>query len=159
MAIANALGARPIAAAGAQWKLERLRSEFGVEQVADYSQPGWSAGIEADVVFENISAPGLFEEALSTLRTYGRLVTCGAHGGGRVEVDMRLVYRKHLSIAGETGATPAMAKAMFDLVADGRLQAPPIEHTFPLTEAAAAQEAAGGRDLFGRVILIVRDEQ
>jgi NADPH:quinone reductase-like Zn-dependent oxidoreductase len=51
VAIAQALGARPIAAAGAEWKLDRLRSEFGVERVADYSQAGWSDGIDADVVF------------------------------------------------------------------------------------------------------------
>jgi NADPH2:quinone reductase len=107
------------------------------------------------IVFENISSPALFGEALASLRRYGRLVTCGAHGGGRVEVDVRALYRSHLSIVGETGATAAITREVFDAVAAGRLAPPPVFHRFDLRDAAAAQEAARGRDLFGRAVLVV----
>jgi NADPH:quinone reductase len=164
--VARALGARVIAAAGAQWKLERIRELFGVEAMVDYSQPGWSevarhlstTGDGVDVVFENISAPDLFAESLASLRPYGRLVTCGAHGGGTVTLDIRQLYRRHLSIVGERGATVEMVKETWRWVAEGRLQPPPVFHRYRLADAAAAHEAARGREIFGRVVLEVRPD-
>lgn len=161
--IAKALGARPIAAAGAGWKLQRLREELGVEATVDYSRGDWVEearaltrdGRGADIVFENISSPELFPGSIAALRDYGRLVTCGAHGGGVVEVDMRVLYRRHLSIHGERGASAAMTREVWRLVGEGRIEPPPISARFPLGEAAAAHEAAAGRDVFGRVVMVV----
>jgi NADPH:quinone reductase len=161
--IAKALGARVIAAAGAAWKLERLREEFGIEATVDYSQPDWAEGARAltrdgrgaDIVFENISSPELFPWAMAALRDYGRLVTCGAHGGGIVEVDMRELYRRHLSLLGERGASAAMTREVWRLVGEGKIDPPPVAARFPLADAAEAHEAAAGRDIFGRVVLVV----
>jgi NADPH:quinone reductase-like Zn-dependent oxidoreductase len=161
--IAKALGARVIAAAGAGWKLERCRELFGVDALVDYSQPGWSERVRehsrdgrgCDVVFENISSPELFGESLACLREYGRLVTCGAHGGGAVTVDMRLLYRKHLSIVGERGASEAMTREVWQALSDRQIEPAPVFHRFALADAAAAHEAASGRDIFGRVVLDV----
>jgi NADPH:quinone reductase-like Zn-dependent oxidoreductase len=165
--VTAALGARAIAAAGAEWKLARIHELFGVERTVDYSRPGWSKRVRelsrtadgVDVVFENISAPELFGESVGSLRAGGRLVTCGAHGGGMVSVDMRLLYRKQLAILGERGATADMTREVWQHVAEHRLGAPPVFHRFALADAAAAHEAARGRDIFGRVVLIVRSEQ
>ena len=164
--VARALGARAIAAAGAAWKLDRCRELLGADATVDYSDPGWAERVRAltadgrgvAVVFENISSPELFGDAISTLRPYGRLVTCGSHGGGTVPVDMRSVYRGHLSIIGEVGASADMIREVWQAVAERRLPPPPVMHRFPLAEVAAAHEAARGRDLFGRVVLTVRDD-
>jgi NADPH:quinone reductase-like Zn-dependent oxidoreductase len=161
--IAKGLGANVIAAAGATWKLERLRDELGVEATVDYTGADWVAearaltrdGRGADVVFENISSPALFGGSLAALRDYGTLVTCGAHGGGLVEVDMRELYRRHLSIRGERAAGRAMIRDVWRLVGERRIEPPPVAERFPLAEAAAAHEAASGRGVFGRVVLVV----
>jgi NADPH:quinone reductase-like Zn-dependent oxidoreductase len=161
--IAKALGAQVIAAAGADWKLERLGAELGIDALVDYSQPGWADRVReltrdgrgADVVFENISSPELFGGSISALRDYGRLVTCGAHGGGIVEVDMRVLYRRHLAILGERGASAAMTREVWRLVGERRIEPPPVSVRFPLAEAARAHEAVAGRDVFGRVVLVV----
>ncbi|HEX3737363.1 MAG TPA: alcohol dehydrogenase catalytic domain-containing protein [Solirubrobacterales bacterium] len=161
--ITKALGARVIAAAGAEWKLERLRDELGVEALVDYSRADWVEraraltrdGRGADVVFENISSPDLFGGSMAALRDYGRLVTCGAHGGGVVAVDMRVLYRRHLAILGERGASAAMTREVWRLVGERRIEPPPVSVRFPLAEAGAAHEAAAGRDVFGRVVLVV----
>jgi NADPH2:quinone reductase len=160
--VAKALGARVIAAAGADWKLERCRALLGADETVNYSEPGWSQRVRelsADVrgvgvVYENISSPSMFGEALATLRTQGRLVTAGSHGGGIVSLDMRTIYRRHLRICGETAASVHMGEQAFALVADGRLPPPPVFHRFPLSEIAAAHEAARGRELFGRAVLL-----
>jgi NADPH:quinone reductase-like Zn-dependent oxidoreductase len=162
--IAEALGARPIAAGGSAGKLERCRKLLDVEDTVSYSEPGWSERVRelsrdgkgVDVVFENISDPLLFDDALGTLRVGGRLVTCGAHGGGRIELDVRRLYRAQLTIAGVTGAPVAMIREVFQAVTDGWLPAPPVPHVFPLSEVAAAHEAAAGRELFNRAVLRIR---
>lgn len=165
--VAKALGARVIAAAGADWKLELCRELLGADHTVNYSEPGWSrrvrelsrGGHGVDVVYENISAPELFSDSVASLKPYGRLVTCGAHGGDVVALSMRSLYRGHLTIAGDTGATVAQTREVFQMVADRRLGPPPVLHRFPLSAAAAAQRAAAGRDLFGRAVLIVREDR
>jgi NADPH:quinone reductase-like Zn-dependent oxidoreductase len=154
--VARALGARVVAAAGSDAKLARVRELLGAEETVNYSRDGWADGLsDIAAVFENISDPGLFETALGTLRPYGRLVTCGAHGGGVVPLDVRRLYRRRLSIIGDTGASVAVTREVFAAVADGRLPPPPVFHRFPLEQIAAAHEAAVGRELFGRVIVTV----
>lgn len=164
--IARALGARPIAAVGSRWKLDRCRDLLGVEDVVSYQEPGWADRVRelsrdgrgVDVVFENISDPRTFDDALGTLRVGGRLVTCGSHGGGTVPLDMRTLYRRNLTVAGATGASVQMSRDVFQAVADGRIEAPPVPHLYPLSAIAEAHEAAAGRDLFGRAVLQVRDD-
>lgn len=164
--ICRAVGARAIAAAGSDWKLERCQELLGADAAVRYDAPGWSAAVRehsADgrgvhVVYENISSPALFDDALASLRPYGTLVTCGSHGGEVLPLTMRTLYRSHLTIAGDTGATLQQTRDVFAAVADRRLAPPPVFHRFPLTDVAAAHQAAVGRDLFGRVVLVVREE-
>jgi NADPH:quinone reductase-like Zn-dependent oxidoreductase len=165
--VAKALGAEVIAAAGSDWKLERCRELLGADVTVNYQQPDWGEAVRAAtterrgvaIVYENIADPELFAVALTSLRQYGRLVTCGSHGGGTVPVDLRTLYRNHLTIKGEVGATVAMIDEVFDAVATGTLPPPPVFHRYPLEEIAAAHEAARGRDLFGRVILTIGEQQ
>ncbi len=163
--IARALGAHCIAAAGSEAKLERCRDELGADATVRYADPGWSRrvreltpdGLGVHVVFENISAPDMFDDSLGSLRPYGRLVTCGSHGGDAVALQMRTLYRSHLTVAGDTGATLAQTREVFQAVADRILPPPPVSHRFSLRDVAAAHEAALGRDLFGRAIVVVRE--
>ena len=164
--IAKAMGARVIAAAGADWKLERCKALLGADDVVNYTEPDWqrrvmqlsSHGDGVDVVFENISSPELFPLALRSLRPYGRLVTCGTHGGGTIELDMRPVYRSHLSIYGRAGASVDVVREVWRMLAERRVAAPPVFHRFPIAEAPAAHQFAAGRDAFGKTVLIVEEE-
>jgi NADPH:quinone reductase-like Zn-dependent oxidoreductase len=154
--VARMLGARVIAAAGSEWKLERVRELLGAEQTVNYGRAGWADGLSGvAAVYDNVSSQELFDAALGTLAPFGRLVTCGAHGGGVLALDIRTLYRRHLSIIGDTGASATATDEVFAAVADGRLAPPPVFHRFALEEVAAAHEAAAGRELFGRAILTV----
>ena len=57
----------------------------------------------ADVVFENIGDPTTWPGAFSSLASGGRLVTAGAHGGGLVTLDVRLLYPRRLQIMSGLG--------------------------------------------------------
>jgi len=154
--VARFLGAHVVAASASEWKLERVRDLLGADETLDYSRAGWADGLrDVAVAYDNISSPALFSAALATLRPYGRLVTCGSHGGGTVELDIRVLYRRHLSIIGDTGSSVTAIREVFAQVAAGTLAPPPVFHTYPLEDVAQAHEAASGRDLFGRAVLTV----
>ena len=158
--VAKLAGARVIAAAGADWKLERAR-ELGADEAVNYRTSRLSEevrrltdGAGADVVFENLSVPELWPESLASAGMLGRVVTCGALGGGAVETNMRAFYFKHLSLLGSRGAPMSQVQEVFRLAGEGKLR-PVIDRRFPLAEASAAQALVESRGVFGRVILTV----
>ncbi len=158
--VAKLGGAHVIAAAGADWKLERAR-ELGADSTVNYHATklgdavlGLTNGRGVDIVFENIASEELWPESIKCLSNRGRLVTCGAHGGGKVPVDMNEFYRRHLSIIGAAAAPRQQIETVYRLAAEGKLRVP-IYRTFPLEEARAAHELVSSRDVFGRVVLTV----
>jgi NADPH:quinone reductase-like Zn-dependent oxidoreductase len=158
--IAKHLGARVIAAAGADWKLERVRA-LGADEVVNYNTHKLSEevlrltdGLGADVVFENISSRELFPESMASLARGGRLVTCGTHGGGLVEIAMRPFYVKQQSILGSAGATRAETEQVYQLLAERKLRTI-VEHVLPLEQVAEGHHLAADRNSFGRVVLTV----
>ncbi len=158
--IAKLAGAHVIAAAGADWKLERAR-ELGADSTVNYRATKLSDAVlrltngrGADIVFENIASEELWPESIKSLANRGRLVSCGAHGGGKVQVDMNDFYRRHLSIIGAAAAPRQQIETVYRLASEGKLRVP-IHRTFPLEDARAAHELVSSRDVFGRVVLTV----
>jgi NADPH:quinone reductase-like Zn-dependent oxidoreductase len=158
--IAKLAGARVIAAAGADWKLARAR-ELGADAVVNYRSQKLAEEVRrltqgrgADLVFENIASGELWPESIASLANRGRLVTCGAHGGGKVEVDMNDFYRRHLSIISAAAAPRHQIETVYRLAGEGKLR-PHIHRTFPLEDARAAHDMVSNRDVFGRVVLTI----
>jgi NADPH:quinone reductase-like Zn-dependent oxidoreductase len=158
--VARLAGARVIAAAGADWKLARAR-ELGAHEVVNYTTSKLSDevlrlthGEGADVVFENLSVPELWPESLASAARMGRIVTCGALGGGSVETNMRRFYLKHLSLLGAVAAPKTQIQQVYRLAGEGLLR-PVIYRCFPLEQAAQAHALVESRDVFGRVVLSV----
>lgn len=157
--IAKLRGARVIAAAGSDDKLERARAlgaDAGINYVtSDLPKEvrrvtdGWGA----DVVYENIGAT-TWDRSLASLARAGRVVTCGTHGGSQATIDIRALYRGNVSLLFTAGYTRPALDEVIRLAAEGRLKAV-IDRTFPLAEAAAAQRYVGERKNFGKVILTV----
>ncbi|OLE39671.1 MAG: hypothetical protein AUG00_01180 [Candidatus Rokubacteria bacterium 13_1_20CM_2_70_7] len=156
--IARLRGARVLAAAGSDEKLERARG-LGAEAGINYATSdlpkevrrltdGWGA----DVVFENIGA-ATWDRSLASLARAGRVVTCGTHGGSQASIDIRALYRGHASLLFTAGFTRDALEEVIRLTGEGRLKAV-IDRTFPLAEAAAAQRWVADRKNFGKVILI-----
>jgi len=158
--IAKLHGARVIAAVGSDWKLERARAN-GADEAVNYRSIKLSdevrrltGGRGVDIVFENISSPELWPESVASLATRGRLLTCGSHGGGTVELNIRPFYRKHQSIISSAAAPKRIVERVYELAAEGRLR-PVIHTTFPLEQARSAHELVASREVFGRVVLTV----
>ena len=103
-----------------------------------------------DVVVDNIGST--FMQGLRTLRKGGRLLTVGNSGGPRIEIDNRYIFARHLSIIGSTMSTLAEFHEVMDLIVGGKLK-PILDKTYPLEEAAAAQERLLRNENFGKITL------
>jgi NADPH:quinone reductase-like Zn-dependent oxidoreductase len=155
--IAKLRGARVLAAAGSDEKLERARSlgaDAGINYVtSDLPKEvrrltdGWGA----DVVFENIGT-ATWDRSVASLARAGRLVTCGTHGGSPATIDIRSLYRNHVSLLFSAGFTRDTLEEVIRRVGEGTLKAV-IDRTLPLAEAATAQRYVFERKNFGKVIL------
>lgn len=109
-------------------------------------------GRGVDVVIEHIG-PVVWDSCLESLAKGGRLVTCGATSGGEVQLNLRYVFARQLTIKGSYMGTRAELVKAAELVGQKRLM-PVIDRTFPLQEARAAQEYMLGRKFFGKIVLV-----
>ncbi|MDQ2691583.1 MAG: zinc-binding dehydrogenase [Chloroflexota bacterium] len=155
--IARLLGATVLVVGSNVNKLE-LAESLGANILIDRSQESdWSKAAflatgkrGVDVVVDNVGTT--FMQSLRALRKGGRLLTVGNSAGPRFEIDNRYMFAKHLSIIGSTMSTLREFKEVMDLIVAGTLK-PVLDTTFPLKEAAVAQERLWRNENFGKITL------
>jgi NADPH2:quinone reductase len=108
-----------------------------------------------DIVFEHVGEK-TFSGSIRCLAKGGRVVTCGATTGPKLETNLRAVFFKGLSILGSTMGSRGELMHVVDLVAKGHL-APVVDRVLPLSEVAAAHAALEAREAFGKIVLIPGD--
>jgi NADPH:quinone reductase-like Zn-dependent oxidoreductase len=155
--VAKLWGARVLATASTEAKLERAR-ELGADELINYRERDFSKEVRrltdekgVEIVVEHIGSD-TFSKSLGSLARGGRLVTIGATTGSEVDLDLRYVYSRHLSILGSyMGGKPELAKLLpfFDA---GKLK-PVVDRIFPLEEAAEAHRRMENREQFGKLVL------
>ena len=155
--VAKYVGARVIVIGSNSMKLE-MAENIGADILIDRSkEENWSKAAYlvtnkrgVDMVVDNVGTT--FMQSLRTLRNGGRLVTVGSSGGPKFEFDNRYMFARHLSIIGSTMSTLDDFKEVMDLVVDGKLK-PIVDKTFPLKDAAFAQERLWNNENFGKITL------
>jgi NADPH:quinone reductase-like Zn-dependent oxidoreductase len=103
-----------------------------------------------DVVVDNVGTT--FMQSLRTLKKGGRLLTVGNSGGPKFEIDNRYIFAKHLSIIGSTMSNLADFATVMELIVAEKLH-PALDKSFPLKDAASAQEHLWAGKNFGKVTL------
>jgi NADPH:quinone reductase-like Zn-dependent oxidoreductase len=157
--VAKSLGARVIAAAGAD---ERVRAAvaLGADAGINYRAQDLTAEVRrltngrgVDVVFENIADAELFPKAFATLARNGRLITAGAHGGGTVPLDVKSLYLNSLTVIGSVGRiTREDLTLTLEAAAAGRHRAL-VDRVLPLGDAVLAHRLVEARDGTGKIVL------
>ncbi len=155
--IAKHHGATVIATAGSEKKLEKAR-ELGADFLIHHYQDSISEQVKeitnrkgVDIVVEHVGLK-VWSECLKSLSWSGRLITCGATTGPKVQMDLRHLFIKQQSIIGSTmGSLPEM-KAIHELVAKGSFK-PVIAKAFPCTDVQQAHEFLEKSEQFGKVII------
>jgi len=155
--IAKMMGARVIATAGSDAKLERARQE-GADLTVNYSSQDLTAtvldltdGKGVDVAFEHVGGE-VFGATLNSVATMGRITVCGGHAGEVVPLDLVDLFRTERSVLGCARATHPETREVLDLVAAGRLH-PVVGHSLPLVEAPEGHRLINQRSVFGKVVL------
>ncbi len=157
--IAKFLGATVFTTVGDAKKVSHAK-KLGADAVILYKTKDFSEEIKkltngrgVDVVFEHIG-PETWQKSLSSLCRGGRLVTCGATSGPKVEIDIRYLYSKQLSILGSYMGSLSELYKVLELAEKGLLK-PTLDQVFPLKEAASAHRRMESRQNFGKIVLTV----
>ena len=156
--VAKLHGARVLATASTDEKLAKAK-ELGADEVINYTGKDWPKEIKrltnrqgVDVVFEHTGA-ATWAGSIASLKTGGRLVTCGATSGFDARTDIRQVFYRHLTILGSfMGAKAELLDAM-KFVESGKIHAV-VDQSLPLANARKAHELMEDRAQFGKLILV-----
>ncbi len=156
--IAKMFHARVIATAGSDAKLAAAK-QLGADHVINYEQDDFVTATReitskrgVDIVFEHVGER-TFAGSLRCLAKGGRVVTCGATSGPRLEADLRPLFFKSLSILGSTMGSRGELLQIVDLMAQ-RVLRPVIDRVLPLDEVAVAHDVMGRREQFGKIVLV-----
>jgi NADPH:quinone reductase-like Zn-dependent oxidoreductase len=156
--IAKATGARVIATAGSEPKLAKAK-ELGADDVllhgGEFAREvkRLTGGRGVDVVFEHVGA-ATWEQSIFSLKTGGRLVTCGATTGFESKININYVFGRQLSILGSFMGQKSELFAALELFKRGLLK-PVIDTAMPLDRAADAHRRLENRQQFGKIVLTV----
>jgi NADPH:quinone reductase-like Zn-dependent oxidoreductase len=155
---AKLAGATVVATAGTAAKASRVTS-LGADAVIvrgdhDITTDLLRAtdGRRFDAVLDTVGGP-LFAAHLSVLREEGTFVTCGAHAGEVVPLDLIPLFRNGWRIMGFRLAPPDDLAASLDLIRRGSITVP-IAGAFPVSDAASAHRFLERRQHVGKVLLV-----
>jgi NADPH:quinone reductase-like Zn-dependent oxidoreductase len=104
-----------------------------------------------DVVIDLV-AGGNFPHYLKVLRPNGRYAVAGAIAGPLVELDVRTLYLKDLSLFGCTVLEPAVFPSLIRIIEQGAI-APVVYRTFPLEQIREAQALFLEKRHVGKIVL------
>lgn len=146
-----------ITTAGDDRKAEHAK-QLGADHVINHYQQKISEEVRkitnkagVDIVIEHVG-PATWDESMRSLRPGGTLVTCGATTGPQVNIDLRFLFSRQLSLLGSYMGTMGELHEVLKHVFSGRLK-PVVDRTFPLSETRAAHEYMESSQMFGKIVL------
>lgn len=161
--VGKLMGARVIAAAGTDVRVQSCLehgADFGINyrsQDLEKEVMRLSAGVGASVVCDSIAEAGLWHGSFNSLAFGGRLVTAGAGGGGKVELDIKRLYGRGLQIIGFAGQKDTDISKALSEAAAGRIHAV-IGRRIPLSEVRIAHELVETNSVTGKVVLTKNED-
>ncbi len=151
--LAKVRGAKVIAVCGHD-KAERVKS-YGADEIIfrGDSYVEKIGKMKVDVVLD-VAAGSQWPEFLEILKKGGKYGVIGAIGGPVVELDVRDLYLKDLSLFGSTYQTKEAFQNLISYIEEGKIK-PVIAKEFPLKDIVEAQKAFLSKTLVGKVVLDV----
>jgi NADPH:quinone reductase-like Zn-dependent oxidoreductase len=155
--LAKRIGARVIATAGSERKLDYAR-KLGADVVVD-NRAGDIIGVAkevtggrgVDMVFDHVG-PALFQPSLFALRARGRLVFCGSTTGTDATFNLPYAYHFGIKLLGADPYSYAEFASMLDYYWTAGFEAV-IDSEFPLDQIADAQTKMERGDVIGKVLV------
>lgn len=168
--LGKAMGARVIAAAGSEEKLQ-VCAEHGADELINYREKELKTEVRrltddkgADVIYDPVGGDA-FDQSLSAINWKGRILVVGFASGTIPKAAVNRVLLKGCAIVGVfwgrfMGEEPQVGREnfleLFELFEAGKLK-PHVSRTYPLAQAADALNELTGRRSVGKVILRVTE--
>lgn len=166
--IAKVLGASKIIGTSRKPEHRARLAEYGADLALDTADEGWAqrvldatGGKGADLVIDQVSGR-LFNATQKATAIRGRIVNVGRLGGMNADFDFNLHALRRIQYLGVTfrTRTPAevaeiaqrMRADLWPHLEAGKLRLP-LDKTFPLAEAQAAQARMRADQHFGKIVL------
>lgn len=137
-------------------KADQVRA-LGADRVIDRTaSPVDALGRNSvDVAVDLVAGP-LWPGLLDALRPGGRYVTAGAIAGPLVQLDVRTLYLKDLTLIGCTVQEDIVFENLVGYIERGEIR-PCVARTFPLSRIAEAQMEFVAKRFVGKLVLIPPD--
>jgi NADPH:quinone reductase-like Zn-dependent oxidoreductase len=136
-------------------KVLRVGADFVVDRDSDIVS---ELGEERfDVVIDNVGGPH-FAGELNTLKRGGRYASSGAIGGPLVNLDLRTMYLKDLTLIGCTAWDEPVFPQLVSYIESNRIK-PLVAKTFPLADIAHAQQEFLEKKHVGKFVLIPQHDE
>jgi len=155
LAIAKLKGAFVIVTSSNERKLEIAR-RLGADVVLNHADQDVVREVRklteergVDVVVENVGE-ATWDRSLRLLARGGRLVTCGATTGAKVQIDVRRLFWHQWTILGSTMGSAAEFHEIVRLLGQGHLR-PVMDATYPLDRAVDAFQRLERGDQLGKI--------
>lgn len=156
--VARLHGARVAATASTPEKRALCRS-LGADEAWSYEElraglKSWApAGV--DIVVEHVGAP-TWESSVRAARWGGTVVTCGATAGHLVQLDLRALFFKQLSLLGSTMGSWGELMTAWRAVQDRGIR-PVVDRVVPIRDLHRAYALLEEREVLGKVVVAVAD--
>lgn len=154
-------GAHVITTVGSDEKAKRSR-ELGADFVINYKSGPFREPLKkhlasfgrrgVDVVLDHVGSD-VFADNLKSLVWGGRMVICGATSGADVQVDLKQIFFKNISLMGATMGSKADLLRVIALAGQGKLK-PIIDRSFKFAELPAAMSRLEERQAFGKIVVV-----
>ncbi len=151
--LAKARGAEVIAITSPS-KSGKVLSIGASRTLARYDSVVKALGSQSIDVVIDLVGGDQWAELLDVLKPGGRYAVAGAIGGSLVEMDLRTLYLKDLSLFGCTVLEPKVFSNLIKNIEDGNVS-PVVAQTFPLEQIAQAQEVFASKKHTGKIVLTV----
>lgn len=161
--IGRAFGARVIATAGSNEKLEFAKS-LGAGHVINYSDATWvdqvkqlTGGHGADVIYDPVGGD-VFDLSTKCIASGGRLLVIGFASGRIPTIAANRILIKDIAIVGALWGTYAAAHPEYLAEAQRSLAGivhPPKPRCYSLNEAPAALRDLANRKILGKAALVI----
>lgn len=150
--LAKRRGAEVVAVASkAKWaNLEPLGPDKLLDRHDDVVAAVGDASV--DVVLDVVAGPA-WPSLLDVLIIGGRYVASGAIAGPIVELDVRTLYLKDLTLMGSTVQPREVFENLVRYIEAGEIR-PVVSNTYPLGDIATAQEDFLSKDYPGKLVVI-----
>jgi NADPH:quinone reductase-like Zn-dependent oxidoreductase len=157
--IAKLAGARVLTTAGNAAK-QKLARDLGADVVIDYNQQTFAEVVKqetkgrgVDIVVEHVGQV-VWKDSLKCLAHGGRLVTCGATSGPKVDIDLRFFFIREIEVIGAFMGTRGELNQVLKLL-DRKLLHPVVDRAFPLAQLREAHQYLEDRKQLGKVVIEV----